>query len=77
MKDDGVVRIAEITMKKTNRTDICHKCGEKGRFLHNHTWWCSWENKGGAFNLVGKCKTLDMKEIERKKRERNYAVSND
>ena len=66
MKDDGVVRIAEITMKKTNRTDVCNKCGEKGRFLHNHTWWCSWENKGGAFNLVGKCK--------HEMRDRNYAI---
>ena len=56
-------------MKKTNKEDVCNKCGERGRFLDRGTWWCAWENKGGAYNLVGRCKN--------EKRERNYANRND
>jgi len=56
-------------MKKTKDKNACHKCGDKGRFLHKHTWWCAWENREGAFNVVGRCKN--------EKRDRNYADSND
>ena len=69
MRDDGVTQIVEITMKKTNKEDVCNKCEERGRFLDRGTWWCAWENKGGAYNLVGRCKN--------EKRERNYANRND
>jgi hypothetical protein len=68
-REDGVTQIAGITMKKTKDKNACHKCGDKGRFLHKHTWWCAWENREGVFNLVGRCKN--------EKRERNYADRND
>ena len=67
MREDGVVQIAEITMKKLNE-NVCNKCKEKAKFLDRGVWWCAWEQKKGAYNIVGKCK--------HEKRDRNYAVSN-
>lgn len=64
-----MTQIAGITMKKLKNKDVCHKCGDVGRFLHKHTWWCAWEDKDGVYNLVGRCKN--------EKRERNYATNND
>jgi hypothetical protein len=47
----------EMNMKETKKHhNVCNKCGEKGRFLDRGTWWCAWENRGGAYNLVGVCK---------------------
>jgi|TARA_R100001460_G_scaffold75289_2_gene116426 hypothetical protein len=78
MREDGVVQIVGITMKKQTEainlrkhydSEVCHKCGEQGRFLDRGTWWCAWENKMGVYNLVGRCK--------HEKRDRNYAVNND
>ena len=68
-KEDGVTQIVGITMKKTKDKNVCHKCGDKGKFLDRGTWWCAWKNEIGAYNLVGKCKN--------EKRDRNYADSND
>jgi hypothetical protein len=52
-----VTQTAGITMKdKKAHYNVCNKCGEKGRFLDRGTWWCAWENRGGAYNLVGACK---------------------
>ena len=66
-REDGVTQIAEITMKKAKDKNVCHKCGDKGRFLDRGTWWCSWENLLGEYNLIGKCK--------KEKQERNYGKS--
>ncbi len=69
MRDVGVVQSVEIFMKSSNDKQACNKCGERAIFLDRGTWWCSWKQKKGAYNLVGRCKN--------DKRDRNYAVSND
>ena len=56
-------------MKKAKDKNVCHKCGDKGRFLDRGTWWCAWKIEIGAYNLVGRCK--------KEKKERNYANPND
>ena len=61
------MQTVETTTKKSNKK-VCNKCGEKAVFLDRGTWWCAWNQKKGADNLVGRCKL--------EKRDRNYAVSN-
>ena len=67
-------------MKKTNKEDVCNKCGERGRFLDRGTWWCAWENKGGAYNLVGRCKNEKkaklIPKLHTKKLSKTYKLSN-
>lgn len=77
MKEDGVVLFVETIKKimKKSKENVCHKCGEEGKFFYNHTWWCSYRVFLGEYNLFGRCKTLNIEDTNTNEREEDADIN--